>query len=216
MIPVFWAIIIALVTGISSFLISNITGPQDVRIVNERVGADTIFVMSDRKMNAEPQGKVSSDLKSKILEYIELHEATEPVTLETTPINPVARPKYLIPSTVRGYTEASLAPFASIECPDVQIQAMDVFETQIDLFQQDILSIATPLFVRIIGIDPAGRRTQHLQEQYLMLSGMNRLLLAALYPYGNYEVVIGFYFIEEMNESYPPFYSATCGFQIGE
>jgi hypothetical protein len=129
-------------------------------------------------------------------------------------IDRVYSPKFELPSVVKGYLLSRLTAYIQNECPKVEIKQNSFIEIKYEVIDNNIVSEVTPMFIEIVQRKSPTRVVSMLREQFEVNPGKNIIKLAADFELGEYEIEYGFYFKDELNVEYPPFYSRICPLKI--
>lgn len=124
--------------------------------------------------------------------------------------NPLFRPKMILPDSVEGYTLVNIKRFAEADCPLRRLNPEALLEFRFQWKDSSLLAKATPLFVDILRRSPGGSLVQVYQEQFTLLAGENRVRITESLPPGEYELVYGFSFRDELTEKFPRRYGRRC------
>lgn len=143
--------------------------------------------------------------------------ATPPDSVENVRISPVYFPRFVLPDTVEGYLLANIDNFASANCPPKEIMPGALIDLTIEIVNDSLLKLVTPLFVTLLDVRADRSVLQVYREQFAVLpGGKNLIRLIANFPYGDYQLIYGFYLKEQLNEKYPRFYGRRCRFKVVE
>ena len=143
--------------------------------------------------------------------------AAPPDTFETVRISPAYFPRFVLPDTVAGYLLTNIDNFAAANCPPKEILPGALIDLTVQVHDDSLLKVVTPLFVTLLEIRPDRSVMQVYREQFAVLpGGKNLVRLTAHFPYGNYQLIYGFYLKDQLNDKYPRFYGRRCRFKVVE
>jgi hypothetical protein len=125
----------------------------------------------------------------------------------------VAKRRFPMPQIVKGAALSPINTQANVFINKSTFSANDVIELNLALLNGNIWDKTTPLYVMVTkGSGKSKEIIDVLDNEYQPAGLRSTIKLPASYGPGVYDVRIGFYFINELNTEYPPFYSK--GFTI--
>lgn len=126
----------------------------------------------------------------------------------------VKRPKFKLPSKVEGYIQGKINSYASFTINSYEFKGSEMVTIKIDFFSQATINKMTPLHVDIV--EPKSENSVYFiwGEQYEIKDMKNELTFSADFRPGKYQLTIGFYFVDELDQKYPTLYSKKFNIEI--
>lgn len=126
-------------------------------------------------------------------------------TIEPLHVN---RPRFPMPSNIKGYSHASLNAYAITSINHNSFSPKDFIEIDFNPIMKDLWDKTTPIFVQLISTsNPKYPGGLMVYEEEFRQNGTNaRIKLNAGFDKGKYDLLVGFYLLNELSNEYPPFY----------
>lgn len=118
----------------------------------------------------------------------------------------ITRPKFKIPSIVSGYTQGGLNSLARVNVEALTVRRKDFVEINLDFLNSNTLSDITPIFVDLSEKTSPNSYYQMFSEQFTASTKSSKILFSADFKPKTYVLTVGFYFVNEINSKFPPFY----------
>jgi len=129
-------------------------------------------------------------------------------------VSPINRPIFKMPKVVTGYRDERLNSFGVVSINKTTFDKNEFIELSLSLFNKAISDKATPVFVDIVKRNSPTSMTQIYTEQFQLIDKNNIFRMSTAIPTGTYELTVGFYLLDEINQEYPPFYKKIYSFTI--
>jgi len=121
-------------------------------------------------------------------------------------LNP-AIPQLIFPKIVEGYTKASLNGYGLANVTRSTYSRNEVLKISLKLFNPETLDKISPIFMDIQR-KISNNSYNLLWNQQFKAKGIDNIVqLSTNFEPGNYQLTIGFYLMDEVNQKFPPFYS---------
>lgn len=126
----------------------------------------------------------------------------------------VKRPKFKMPSIVEGYMQGKINSYASFTLNSYEFKRNEMLKIKIDFFNQATINKMTPLHVDLV--EPKSGNSVYFiwGEQYEIKNLKNELTFSADFGPGKYQLTVGFYFVNEVEQKYPTLYSKKFNIEI--
>lgn len=161
-----------------------------------RVYHDSLKPLSSRPVKSY----ISSNQHQQPAELTRIPITTEPVPAQ------IKVPLFRLPSNIKGYYPAQLSSVARLDLPRIQYSKNDEIKCVIEFINPGDISRVTPLIVDVLRKMSENSYTLLYNQQFIIQPGKNSITLNADFGTGPFILQAGFYFLEELNESYPRFY----------
>lgn len=129
-------------------------------------------------------------------------------------VSPINRPIFKMPKVVTGYRDERLNSFGVVSINKTTFDKNEFIELSLSLFNKATSDKATPVFVDIVKRNSPTSVTQIYTEQFQLIDKNNIFRMSTAIPSGTYELTVGFYLLDEINQEYPPFYKKIYSFTI--
>lgn len=195
-----WALIIAIIGFISGLIWKNYSGPdrviiekdeslysKDTTITIVKFEGDSIAINAFKNFN--PNLIVKSSNNNSLANNAS-----------------IAQHKIEFSNIVKGYTQESLNSYASVEIPRLTYSKGEMIEFEMTIFDNNILKKISPVFIEIVKKTGENSITQVWEEQFKINNINNTIRFSSDFPKDEYQLAIGFYLMDELNQKYPPFY----------
>lgn len=129
-------------------------------------------------------------------------------------ITQLRRPKFELPSIVKGYTQGKINSFTSFTLNATEFKRNHKISLTIDFFDKSTLDKITPLFVELV--EPISSNSVYYiwGDQYEIKDIKSILTFSADFKPGNYILRVGFYLLNEIDKKYPTFYFNKYNIEI--
>lgn len=126
----------------------------------------------------------------------------------------VNRPKFPLPKIITGYRSEGINSYAIATLNKTEFSKNEIIEICINLIGNNIWDKATPIYVELVNrIRPTS--VYHIYgEEFQAVGKLTQINLSSSLEPGNYELTVGFYLVDEINQEYPPFYSKKFNITI--
>ena len=238
-----WTILIGVISFICGLLWKHFDGPDEVKIVSGNISKkDTTVtiikfepiqdsqeydssIMALQTKNEKSQNyhfnpalvdsliKVSltKQSRSSIKPYVSKVSSSAQISDSSAPLY---RPKFTMPSIVTGYTDGQINSYATINVNKTVFTQNDYIELTTIFLQKDILNKITPLFVDIVKRTSPTSATQIWSDQFVPNDTKTKVKFSAAFNPDMYELTIGFYLKDNVDNKYPEFYSKKFAITI--
>jgi hypothetical protein len=122
-------------------------------------------------------------------------------------IAPINRPVFKMPNMVKGYRNEMLNSFGLISINKTTFDRNEFIEILFTSFTENLWDRTTPFFINIYKKNETKYISVAFDEQFQPSGRKNSFRLSSSFASGSYEIIIGFYLLNEINQEYPPFYS---------
>lgn len=121
----------------------------------------------------------------------------------STNLAAINRPLFILPEGVKGYLQNSPNSYIKTSINKVELKRDENVELEIEVLNNSLLKIMTPFFLDVTKKNSENSYTLIWNEQYKIESQKNVIIFSADFSPGKYELSIGFYFVNELNTTYP-------------
>ncbi len=135
---------------------------------------------------------------------------------ETLMFNAPADTFFQLPDNVKGHLQGRLNQFGEVICPSRNLAAGDALLIHFTVVDSGVVQRATPLFVRIHRRETDNRLRLEYQGQFRLRVGKNHIRIIPDFSAGEYELTFGFYFRDQLSQTYPRFYQKRCRITLTE
>lgn len=122
-------------------------------------------------------------------------------------IAPINRPSFKMPKIVTGYRDDRVNSFGLISINKTTFEKSEFIELSMSAFNENMWDKASPMFISIVKKLTANSSTMIYNDQFLPSGKNNSFKISSSFGQGTYELTIGFYLLDEINQEYPPFYN---------
>ena len=126
----------------------------------------------------------------------------------------IKRPKFNMPSIVKGYTLEQINSYATAVLNSSIINRKERIQITLDFFDQATINKITPIIVSIVQPKGENSVTYIWGEQYELKGKRNMIVFSADFKPGKYELAIGFYILDDLNRKFPTYYSKKFDIEI--
>src|SRR3989339_605936 len=199
----FWGIILTIVGFGGSQLWNYFDGPQKVFVTNVsgktkdtsitliKIEGDTTFIKYLKN-----SGNLNFNATSK-------SDETQN-TLVTINDN-----KLKFPKIVEGYTQNSLNSFCVVSIPRFTYTKNEILQLGLKFFNNNSVAKISPIMISIMRRENKNAYDLLWEQQFTVKGINNTVQLPTNFNVGTYDLIIGFYLMDELNQKFPPFYSKT-------
>jgi hypothetical protein len=124
------------------------------------------------------------------------------------------RPKYELPTMVKGYRRYSPRFLKDPVCPNQQLLESSFPTISFQFADTSKESLISPLIADIARVKTSTEVYQVFSEQYKLQPGVNSIELDINLQKAEYILSFGYYIRRNVDEEYPKFYAFTCEFSV--
>ena len=176
----------------------------------KNISIDELFTKVNKDVRIQSAGKQVPFKNSSLDDnfYFNFDNSVKEINTISNPIvSPMSNLKFSMPSVVSGYVDARLNSFGNLSINKTTFDKNESIELSLSLFDVTIIDKATPVFISIVKRVRPTYSEQILSQQYQIIDKNSIFRISANIPSETYELSIGFYLLDEINQEYPPFYS---------
>lgn len=177
----------------------------------KNVSIDEIFNKVNKEVRIQSNGKQipfkNSSLEDNFYFNWDSNYSRESKKNEDFKIAPINRPIFKMPKIVIGYRDERVNSFGLFSINKNVFKKREFIELSISLFNENIWDKASPVIISIVKKTSANSRSIIYNDQFLPSGKNNNFRISSSFGRGSYELSIGFYLLDEINQEYPPFYN---------
>lgn len=207
-----WTLLIALVSFGGGLLYRQYHGKEKVVVATPEDGAKPLVVRVER-LPGDPESKSQARIEELMAEVRSLKRPESKLDVRRTrssSFNSPFIPSFELPASVKGYKHAKLAGFGEASCPPKGMARGDAVLIQLFLEAGINVNELSPVFVRIDRPKDKENNEEVLEQQFVLVTGLNSFRISHELPLGEYKLLVGFYARAELSREYPNFYSIEC------
>lgn len=195
-----WAIIIALLGFVGGLVWKNFSGPD--RVIIER---DESYHNSDTTITIV---KIEGDTSALSLLNMYNLKSSISSTKQNSISNSasIVKPKFELPGIVEGYLQSSISSFATVEIPRSTYSKDEMVEITLKVLNNETIKKISPVFVDIVKQTGKNSVTFIWGKQFRISNLENTIRFSADLSKDTYEMTVGFYLMDEIQQKYPPLY----------
>lgn len=119
------------------------------------------------------------------------------------------RPKFELPTIITGYSNSPVDHFGSIDINKNEFSRSEPIDLMINFIEPDAIGKITPIFVDVVKRKSEKEVYQVWTDQFKPTRKNTKVRFLASFPPDNYEINIGWYYIEGLHQPYPTFFNKT-------
>ena len=186
-----WALVIAFVCFIAGKFWGQVSGPEKVIVEKiESYPIDTSYTI------IQIQG--DSNLIDAVISKNQSNPKDE-ITYSKIAKNKLNKYQF------KGFLQKDINSYANINLPRKTYSQNETIKVEVELFDKTNLDKISPLVISIMKREEDSF-VQLYEEQFQLNSTKNTIRFSSGFKPGNYTMSIGFYFMDDLHEEYPPFY----------
>jgi hypothetical protein len=174
------------------------------------------IVFNDETMLCLHAQELLQDTLSDTSQAFQTADSTEADSIKNVQMSVVYFPPFVLPDTVQGYILSNIGRYASANCPGKEVLRGAPMDLYFQFVEDSLLDYITPMFVNILEMNVNRTVVQVYREQYHISPGKNLIRLSVDVPSGNYQLIYGFYFRDQLTEKFPRLYGKRCRFRVVE
>ena len=129
-------------------------------------------------------------------------------------LSQITRPKIKFPSIVDGYALVGINSYANVDIFRNTYTQNEFIEVELTFFDKTTLKKITPIFIDVVREEGDRNIVMIWSEQFTAVHQKNLIKFSSDFPMGEYVLTIGFYFMDEVNQKFPPKYLRSFNIKI--
>jgi hypothetical protein len=118
----------------------------------------------------------------------------------------IAHPRFKLPGHVVGCIPNKLTSYARIADLAPEYNANRDISFEIELLDPTLSEKISPVIVNALRKESSNSYQKLSSQQFRLEPGKNIITIPADFGIGNFTIEVGFYFLDETDEEYPPYY----------
>lgn len=197
----FWALIIALIGFVGGQVWNYFDGPQKVIIVkDDKNTKDTSVTIIKVDGDSSFLALLNEKKKINVVSANQTDDAINDNKLMPT------IPKFNLPTVVSGYMPHSLNDYGTVSIPRVVFSSGEKIKIDFQLLDKRIVEKISPVFISVLKKVRDNNYNLIWNNQFKVTDKNNTVEISADFKADTYELIFGFYIMDEINQKFPPFY----------